>query len=281
MKMLTFTIRTIAFALILIGVVVAVNITNAQTPEFTPTILVRGESISNTFTPEVNAHLYAFNGRANDLVTISMIQPEDSSLDPYLVLLGGDGAVVAADDDSGPRLFSAVIQNATLPSDGTYFVLATTKTGERFDFEGIYGSASDIPNDLSYEISLEGTWVENEELSYTASSLSNNSPLQLTVSKENPVAYASFTARSGDTITITTASAGQDMDTILYLFDTQGNRIAVNDDGDNMGYFSQINRFSLPENGFYFVVATSYGFNTTYETRGDWEGAGTFTLTIN
>jgi len=281
MKMLTFTIRTITLALILIGLVVVVNITNAQTPEFTPTILVRGERITNEFTTEVNAHLYAFNGRANDLVTISMLQPENSALDPYLVLLGGDGSVVAEDDDSGPRLFSALIQNATLPADGTYFVLATTKTGERFDFEGIYESANDIPNDLTYEISLEGTWVESENLDYADSSLSNNSPLQMTVSKETPVAYASFTARSGDTITITTASTGQDMDTILYLFDAEGNRIAVNDDGDNMGYFSQINRFSLPENGFYFVIATSYGFNTAHETRGDWDGAGTFTLTIN
>ncbi|MDX2076660.1 MAG: PPC domain-containing protein [bacterium] len=280
--MLTFTVRTIAIALIFIGFLVVINLTNAQqTPEFTPPMLIRGEIVTSSFEPEVNAHLYSFNGRANDFVTISMIQPDSSSLDPYLVLLGGDGAVIASDDDSGPRLFSALIQNVQLPTDGTYFVLATTKSGERFDFEGIYGSTSDIPSDLSYEISLEGTWVDSEELDYTASPLSNSSPVNATVSKEFPVVYAEFTARGGDTVTITTVNAGQDMDTILYLFDALGRRIAVNDDGDNMDYFSQINQFELPDNGYYFVIATSYGFNTLNEIRGDWDGAGTFSLTIN
>jgi serine protease Do len=282
MKMLTFTFRTVAIALVLVGLVLAVNATSAQqTPEFTPTLLVRGEIVTGTFEPEVNAHIYAFNGRANDFVTISMIQPTDSQLDPYLTLLNGDGTVIASDDDSGPRLFSALIDNVQLPTDGTYFVLATTKEGERFDFEGIYGSAGAIPRDLSYEISLTGTWVESEELDYTASSLSNSTPVLATVSKEFPVVYATFTGRSGDVVTITTVNNGQDMDTILYLFDAEGNRVAVNDDGDNMGYFSQISRFSLPEDGFYFVIATSYGFNTVHEARGDWDGAGSFRLTIN
>ncbi|MDZ4669837.1 MAG: PPC domain-containing protein [Phototrophicales bacterium] len=282
MKMLTFTFRTLAIALVLVGLVLTVNATSAQqTPEFTPPMLTRGEIVTGTFEPEVNAHIYAFNGRANDFVTISMIQPSDSQLDPYLILLSGDGAVIMADDDSGPRLFSALIENVQLPTDGTYFVVATTKSGERFDFEGIYGSAGAIPRDLRYEISLAGTWVESEELDYTASSLSNSAPVVATVTKDVPVVYATLTGRSGDVVTITTANNGAEMDTILYLFDADGNRVAVNDDGDNMNYFSQINRFTLPENGFYFVIATSYGFNTIYEARGDWDGAGSFNLTIN
>lgn len=243
-------------------------------------MLAQGEVIYNSFSPEVNAHLYAFNGRANDYVTISMIQPDNSTLDPYLVLLGGDGAVIASDDDSGPRLFSALIQDAMLPIDGTYFVLATTKLGERFDFEGVADNSGEQTTDFDYEILLEGTWVDSKELDYTAESLGNSSPITATVTKETPVVYAQFTARGGDVVTITTENAGQDMDTFLYLFDAEGNRIAVNDDGENMGYFSQISDFTLPDNGFYFVIATSYGFNTAYEARGEWDGAGTFNLTI-
>jgi hypothetical protein len=280
MKMLTFTSRLVAIGLILIGLVVAVNVTNAQSTEFTPTMLVQGEITYNSFTDEVNAHLYAFNGRANDFVTISMIQPDNSTLDPYLVLLGGDGAVIASDDDSGPRLFSALIQDAMLPVDGTYFVLATTKLGERFSFEGVADNSGEQTTDFDYEILLEGTWVDSEELDYTAESLGNSSPVNATVSKEIPVVYAQFTAQRGNNVTITTESTGQDMDTFLYLFDATGNRIAVNDDGDNMGYFSQISNFTLPDNGFYFVIATSYGFNTAYQERGDWDGAGTFQITI-
>ncbi|MCU0480014.1 MAG: PPC domain-containing protein [Anaerolineae bacterium] len=280
MKMLTFTSRIVAIGLILVGLVLVVNITNAQDDEFTPAMLVQGEITYNSFSEEVNAHLYAFNGRANDYVTISMIQPDRSTLDPYLVLLGGDGAVIASDDDSGPRLFSALIQNVMLPTDGTYFVLATTKLGERFDFEGVADNTRETVTDFDYEILLEGTWVDSEELDYTSQSLGNSSPITATVSKEIPVVYAHFTARGGDRVTITTENAGKAMDTFLYLFDAEGNRIAVNDDGEGIGYFSQISNFTLPDNGFYVVIATSYGFNTAYQARGDWDGAGTFRLTI-
>lgn len=282
MKILTFTSRIVALALIVVGLFITVHVSQAQEPKFTPTLLVRGEIVKNSFTQDVNAHLYAFNGRANDVVTISMIQAENSTLDPYVVLLGGDGAVIASDDDSGPRLFSALIQNAQLPTDGTYFVLATTKTGERFNFEGIYGDLRSIPTDLSYEITLSGTWVADEELNYVSSPLANNRPIIATISQQTPVVYAYFTGRAGDVVTITTTRQNSDMDTILYLFDANGNRIAVNDDGENMGYFSQINRFQLPENGFYLVIATSYSFDVSYQlqSRDNWEGAGTFGLTI-
>lgn len=282
MKMITFTTRIIALALIVVGFVVAINITNAQDrDEFAPTILKKGDIITNEFSADVNAHVYAFNGRANDSVSVWMIQPENSALDPYLVLLGADGSVVASDDDGGPRLFSAFIQNATLPADGTYFILATTKTGERFDFEGIYTNTRDIPSELGYELRLEGASVDSDEIELDATELSIGSAVDVEVSKETPVVYATFSARRGDTVTITTASNSQDMDTILYLFDAEGNRLAVNDDGDNMGYFSQINRFSLPEDGVYLIVATSYGFDVAYQARGDWDGAGSFRLSMN
>ena len=282
MKMITFTTRIIAIALIMLGFAVAINITNAQDrDEFAPTILKKGDIITNEFSADVNAHLYAFNGRANDSVNIWMIQPENSTLDPYLVLLGADGAVIASDDDSGPRLFSAYIQNATLPADGTYFILATTKTGERFDFEGIYTNTRDIPSNLDYELRLEGASVDSDEIEFDATELRIGSAVDVEVSKETPVVYATFTARRGDTVTITTANNGQEMDTILYLFDAEGNRLAVNDDGNNMGYFSQINRFSLPEDGMYLIVATSYGFDVAYQARGDWDGAGRFRLSVN
>jgi len=282
MKMITFTTRIIAIALIMLGFVIAINITNAQDrDEFAPTILKKGDIITNEFSTDVNAHLYAFSGRVNDTVNIWMIQPENSTLDPYLVLLGADGAVIASDDDSGPRLFSALIQNAPLPADGTYYNPATTKTGERFDFEGIYTNTRDIPSNLRYELRLEGASVDSDEIELDATELRIGSAIDVEVSKETPVVYATFTARRGDTVTITTANNGQEMDTILYLFDAEGNRLAVNDDGDNMGFFSQINRFSLPEDGMYLIVATSYGFDVAYQARGDWDGAGRFRLSVN
>lgn len=280
MKPFTFVIRMITLTL-LMGLMFGITISKAQDDEFAPTILKRGDIITNEFTNDVNAHLYAFNGRANDSVNIWMIQSENSTLDPYLVLLGGDGAVIASDDDSGPRLFSAFIQNALLPADGTYFILATTKSGERFDFAGIYTNPRDMPTNLRYELRLEGASVEDDEIEWDAIELRVGSAIDVEVTKAKPVVYATFTARRGEVVTITTTNIGQNMDTILYLFDAEGNRVAVNDDGENMGYFSQINRFSIPEDGVYLIVATSYGFDVAYQTRTDWEGAGRFRLSLN
>ena len=65
-----------------------------------------------------------------------------NAINPYLVLLGPDGTVVAKDDDSGEGT-NARIEHLTLPQSGVYTIRATgymgeTKSDGRFQLDRAY-----------------------------------------------------------------------------------------------------------------------------------------------
>ena len=75
--------------------------------------------------------LYTFDGSSGQVVTIS--HDGVSLSDPYLLLVGPGGTVVAEDDDSGdgPNSLNALIAGFTLPVSGTYTIEATAfQTGQ-------------------------------------------------------------------------------------------------------------------------------------------------------
>jgi serine protease Do len=68
-------------------------------------------------------HLYVFEGKAGQQVTIEM---DSRQIDPSLyLLLPGKERVVAQNDDISPTNFNAKL-SATLPEDGIYFIFANT-----------------------------------------------------------------------------------------------------------------------------------------------------------
>ncbi|MEZ4673305.1 MAG: hypothetical protein R2932_03560 [Caldilineaceae bacterium] len=71
--------------------------------------------------------LWQFAGQVGEIVTISLVDTEDGSFDPYLTLYSADGRSLIQDDDSGDGLdgYDALIQNFMLPQTGIYYV----KTG--------------------------------------------------------------------------------------------------------------------------------------------------------
>jgi hypothetical protein len=58
---------------------------------------------------------YTFTGAAGQLVALSL---NSTAFDPYLYLIGPDGAVLAEDDDGGDAL------NARIPAGSGFFRLA-------------------------------------------------------------------------------------------------------------------------------------------------------------
>jgi hypothetical protein len=66
--------------------------------------------------------LYTFDGTSGQVVTIA--HDGVSLSDPYLLLVGPDGAVGAEDDDGGDGL-SSLISGFALPASGTYTIEAT------------------------------------------------------------------------------------------------------------------------------------------------------------
>jgi len=91
------------------------------------------------------ADVWSFEGAAGQVVSIAMNAIEGGSLDPQLILLGPDRAVLASNDDASNETRNALIASQPLPVSGTYLIIAT-----RFG-KNIGGTEG------NYELILSGT----------------------------------------------------------------------------------------------------------------------------
>lgn len=225
----------------------------------TPKMLTNDATVTDSLTSTEQSRLYAFNGTAGDIVTITMIQRSEE-LDPLVVLLGPDGTVIGSDDDSGEVPLSAKISRAELPLDGTYFVLASS-----WEYIDVLLDLTELPADLEYDLKITGVTASTDMLvSYEAQGIESGSVVEGMIDANKPVAYFTFTGNAGDVINLTMAS--DDFDTILHVFDQKGARIAVNDDVSDIDINSAITNFELPSDGRYLVFATNLFFYQVLET---------------
>lgn len=80
------------------------------------------------------------------------------------------------------------------------------------------------------------------------------------IRQENTFDLYSFQGQTGDVVTISMQGAGGSLDTRLLLIGPSGSEVAENDDevpGENTN--SLIDRFVLPADGEYIIIATRYG----------------------
>jgi hypothetical protein len=202
-------------------------------------------------------------------------------LDPFLVLLGPAGQVVASDDDSGTtETFSALIDAVSLPVTGTYFVVATSYEyiDNFFEF--------DASVQLTYELTVEG-FVDSAQvegtLDYAAGQLISDSAITGQSTPEEPVYFYTFMGNAQDVIGLTLEAA--EFDTVLHLFAPGGQRIAINDDIDTAAsnFNSAIAGLELPLDGQYFVFATDVFFYDAVPTASNDTlifSGGEFTITL-
>ncbi len=84
-----------------------------------------GQTVSGSITAQDRFVLYAFEGQAGDSVTIGM-DATGGTLDPALYLISPDNIKIAENDDIVPgEDRDSLIEEITLPSSGTYYVIAT------------------------------------------------------------------------------------------------------------------------------------------------------------
>jgi hypothetical protein len=248
-----------------LGLVAAVNAQADDEPRFTVPGLPEGETVTHEFTSLYDGQMFAFNGSAGDAVTITMVQEEDSSLDPLLVLLGEAGQVIAYnDDESGADVsFSAAIEDVELPADGTYYVLATT-------FVGLNLPSDTDEQSYTFEITASGFTtpadMEVDRFRYFGQRMEVGGSAPLLISEAEPVYFVAFEGTEEATVNIRTVLGSESdsvTDTLLYLFDPTGTRIAVND--DSTGLAAELLDTTLPEDGVYMIWATSLGYHRTAE----------------
>jgi len=199
-----------------------------------------------------------FDGSEGDTVSLQMIGGQinsgygyggpDTDTDPYLLLVSPDGDVIARNDDSQYGLNSQV-QGVVLPSDGEYTIVATS-FGENQTFD--------------YSLRLENDSEEAADLR----SIERNSTATGAIDKNDPQSDerrgfyepVTFNGSAGEQVEIDMWS--QPGDTYLQLLDPDGNLIAENDDSERLN--SSLDT-SLPSDGEYTIIATSFSDADTFE----------------
>jgi hypothetical protein len=258
------SLRWLIIALLL----TTIGMAQAQTTAYELPALQSGETVEGRFEENVISQLYGFYATAGDVLSISMSQNSESELDPFLVLLDSDGAVLAYDDDSGAIQFSALIDGFLVEEDAAYFVLATS---EVLDY--LNGNVSEIDEEQDYILSVSGqtTPADIEDattVSLELSPLNIGASIQGESSEDNPVAFFIFEGESESSVLLGVDTDG--FNSVIYLFAPDGSRIAVDPSLISM---------ELEEDGVYLVVVADWYFQTAIDDDGEFEG-GVFSLSL-
>ncbi len=98
---------------------------NYQSQLDTASPITYGQSVSGSITEQQRYQLYAFEGQQGDLVTIRM-ELTGGTLDTAVYLISPEGIQLAYNDDVTPGdNTNSVIEEVTLASTGTYYIIAT------------------------------------------------------------------------------------------------------------------------------------------------------------
>lgn len=228
-----------------------------------------GETVTGTLDNTTFEQRYTFEGTAGDVVSADMALVVGSgNLDTKLTLLDPVGEVVAENDDVELTTTNSRLSEISLPTTGTYTLVAT-----RFDGENGF-TAGD------YELTLVATSsgaVEPVEPVGITGDLGYGDSLTSTLTDETFSETHTFAGNGGDVISIDAilvAGTGN-LDTNLKLLDAEGNILAENDDIELTTTNSRIADFILPEAGLYSIVVSRY-LGADGSTTGDY----TLTLTL-
>ncbi len=215
-----------------------------------------GDTVTGSISSDTPILEYQFAGTAGDVITILMEATEGSALDSYLRLLDSTGEVLTENDDAADVTIDAAINSFALPADDTYTIQAS-----RYGLEGGI-STGDFQLTLMLE-SGETPQQENTEVPSEANTIIYNTPVTGTINAQTFEERWQFSGTEGDEITIrmSRVDPASNLDTFLYLLDSEGNELAQNDDAalsDDLST-SEILNFDLPYTGTYTIVATRYG----------------------
>ncbi len=186
-------------------------------------------------------HFYQFEGRENQLIQIRLVGSADQrrsnnlSLNPVMLLLDPNNKVLLKRGSSGTSKDAFVF--VRLPAKGTYTIAVTSQnSGDT----GRYSLA--LRNDrASYSLDESG------ELTAQSSTLrQNNSPYNV----------SQFQGKKDQLVSIRVDSTNEQFSPYIVLLNSQGQRIAANNDKDGM-YSALIDRARLPEDDTYYIVVTS------------------------
>ena len=210
-----------------------------------------GEVVEGNISEDDYRQQYTFTGRAGQVATITM-ETQRGTLDPYLLLVTQDGAVIAFNDDDTDTIVparDAALRSVVLPQDGIYTIIATR-------FGQAHGTTT---GDYTLTLDVLGTAIapvnENDD-----SLLRYGDDVVGTISDEQPYVIYRLAAQRGDVINISLVRVGGNLDPQLDFFDPVGQFLINGDDDRASGSLNaRIANYMIPADGVYFIQATRYG----------------------
>ncbi|NEQ33800.1 MAG: trypsin-like serine protease [Leptolyngbya sp. SIO4C5] len=205
--------------------------------------VVSGQLDSNSnVLPVDNSYfnVYAFEGNAGQPITVEM---RSSEIDSFLILVAPDGSTVGQDDDSGGN-FNAKL-SATLPTSGTYLVLANSYApAEAGRYQIRVSSTGQIQNQAqnrsgNYLLQVQGALTEGDQV----------------LSDRTYYDEHTFQGSSGQSVTIDLQSS--DFNPYLLLVAPDGSVVAENNNISDRNFNARIVT-TLPVSGTYRVIANAY-----------------------
>jgi hypothetical protein len=221
------------------------DVTNVPRP--TPEIRTAGtlrpdEPLQGRLTDDHFIDTYAYNGRAGEVITITMQAVDGSELDTYVILGTAEGDVLAEDDDGGGAATISIIEGYELPADGVYVITATRFQQEMGSTTGAYrivvthGTGPDVSEPGRDLVYLEvGDVVDGE------------------IIPGQPTVLYRFDGVEGQRITAGLRFRVRSLPLILLLLDEDGRELARAADGSEGRIVTSrmIANFPLPADGEY------------------------------
>lgn len=246
----------VLFVLVVASMAVAVSAQKEETETDPSTLhlplMSDGEVFELTLEGTDGALLAAFNASEGDEISIQMIST--SNVDPYLVLLGSDASILAVDDDSGEEALDSLIEDFEIPEDGTYFIIATTYSNRNYSF-----SEPSEGDGTTFNLVVEGNTEPAENNStYTSVNMEIGESIDIDFTGEETAFFVTVIAEEGQELTFD-AIPELGIDPFLMLFDANGLRVGVDDDGGDEPLASHLS-YEVTSDGLHVALLTTFGY---------------------
>ncbi len=201
-----------------------------------------GLSASGTIDDSTPRIVYSFDGLRGEFISLAL-RTTSGTLDPMVLVIDSQGAVLAQRDDSGGGR-DISIESLRIPRTDRYFVVV-----------GRFGYGLGMTSG-AFELRLERIGVSSAD----GSGLRYGDTVLNQIDDNAPLLYYTFRAERGDILSVRMERTSGDLDTALQLVDSNGVVVAENDEIEGSGSLDAgIIGHTIEEDGTYIIVATRYG----------------------
>jgi hypothetical protein len=220
--------------------------TPAATEDLTETAITYGGRAQGDISNDTPYVAYQFVAQEGDVIGIQ-VNMLSGTLDPQVVLFSANGAEIASNDDDPLGGFNAYLRDFVIPEGGVYTIWATRFNRDQGTSEG------------QFELLLEkaGGGVTPPPVTNTGVIVLDEVVSGEITNGDFARTYT-FSGTQGQVVTFIMRANVGNLDPYLILVDPEGKQIARNDDGQDLGFNSSLDKVRLPMTGDYTVVASRF-----------------------